>query len=441
MLEGLQQHEANRQARAFKKSDFQAMLPSQLICILSCLAAPLSVFGQCSSNPEAPVTLPEKTAQSAQAEATDKAQVQLQQRRKAGEQHVQKYRTTHPQQAAALEFLYRHMPPHDLLKLEGDYLEYHIEWAYKARQKFAWAQQIDEQMFFNDVLPYAVTTEGRERWRESFYLQYSELVKDCKDAREAALKIASNIEKTSGVSYNTKRRRPDQGPLESMQLKMASCTGLSILLIDALRSVGIPARMAGVLSWSHTPGNHNWVECYVDGNWHMLEFGQNAFNTAWVIEAVSMLDTSRFEHKIWASSYRRDDEKNFFPMVWAFDHPLGRSVGATDVSEHYIKLARQAYPQDAQQQKLYISIFDEQNRRIEQKVRLVDAEGKTLASGQTRAGTSDMNEMLGFMLPRKGEFQLLIGEQQPQSIKLAATRNVAQVLRLQMRTSPKQQDK
>lgn len=48
----------------------------------------------------------------------------------------------------------------------------------------------------------------------------------------------------------------------------ASCTGMSTLLVDALRSQGIPARAAGTPRWN-TPegGNHVWVEVWDDGVW------------------------------------------------------------------------------------------------------------------------------------------------------------------------------
>ena len=45
----------------------------------------------------------------------------------------------------------------------------------------------------------------------------------------------------------------------------SSCTGLAILLVAALRAVGIPARMAGTPAWhgNDDEGNHSWVEVYV----------------------------------------------------------------------------------------------------------------------------------------------------------------------------------
>lgn len=70
-------------------------------------------------------------------------------------------------------------------------------------------------------------------------------VSSCKTGREAALTVAACIQKTLHVKYSTERRVPHQGVKESLESGKVSCTGQSILLICALRSIGIPARMGG----------------------------------------------------------------------------------------------------------------------------------------------------------------------------------------------------
>ena len=67
------------------------------------------------------------------------------------------------------------------------------------------------------------------------------------------------------VKYSTARKRANQSPKESIEQGLASCTGLSILLADACRSVGVPARLAGIPSWKNKNGNHTWVESV--GRW------------------------------------------------------------------------------------------------------------------------------------------------------------------------------
>ena len=49
--------------------------------------------------------------------------------------------------------------------------------------------------------------------------------------------------------------------MSAISFGFASCTGLSILYLDALRSVGVPARLVGTPAWhgKYKDGNHNWV--------------------------------------------------------------------------------------------------------------------------------------------------------------------------------------
>ena len=75
------------------------------------------------------------------------------------------------------------------------------------------------------------------------------MVKDMQSAYDAVVFLNQKIFDELGVIYSTKRPKADQSPYESINAGMASCTGLSILLIDVCRSVGIPARFVGTPSW------------------------------------------------------------------------------------------------------------------------------------------------------------------------------------------------
>ena len=54
-------------------------------------------------------------------------------------------------------------------------------------------------------------------------------------------------------------------PLSVISYGYSSCTGLAVLLIAALRSVGIPARLVGTPAWygKEENGNHSWLEVFV----------------------------------------------------------------------------------------------------------------------------------------------------------------------------------
>ena len=102
-------------------------------------------------------------------------------------------------------------------------------------------------------------------------------MKDCKSTSEAALALNASLFKNVGVRYHpTKRPKPDQSPSESIGAGYASCSGLSILLVDACRAVGV-RRESSEAGWTvarpdvngNHGGNHTWVEIW-DGQWHVL---------------------------------------------------------------------------------------------------------------------------------------------------------------------------
>ena len=170
-------------------------------------------------------------------------------------------------QRKAMAFLVANMPERDLKSLHADFLLENVELAYKARKDVAWGERIPEDVFFNNVLAYANVNEARDAWRKDLYDLCLPLVKDCKTPSEAALTLNRTVYDKLKVRYSTKRKKPDQSPKETIEQGLASCTGLSILLSDACRSVAVPARLAGTPLWADNSGNHTWVEIWDDG-WH-----------------------------------------------------------------------------------------------------------------------------------------------------------------------------
>ena len=56
-------------------------------------------------------------------------------------------------------------------------------------------------------------------------------------------------------------------PMSARAFGHASCTGMSIYMSSALRTIGIPARVVGTPAWHNhkADGNHNWIEIYMPG--------------------------------------------------------------------------------------------------------------------------------------------------------------------------------
>ena len=244
-------------------------------------------------------------------------------------------------QRKALAFLVANMPDHDLTSLHADFLLENVELTYKARKQVAWGEKIPEEIFFNDVLPYANIDETRDAWRQELYDLCMPLVKECKTPSEAAMKLNGTVFEKLKVRYNKDRKRPQQSPKESIEQGKATCTGLSILLSDACRSVCIPTRLVGTPLWIDKSGNHTWVEIW-DNDWHFTgacEPDPKGLDRAWFESKAADAKKDVPEHAIYAASFRKT--KISFPLVWA---PERNDVFAENVTDRYAKAKKPAEP-------------------------------------------------------------------------------------------------
>ena len=232
-----------------------------------------------------------------------------------------------------MEFLIVNMPQRDLLSLKAGFLIKNVKFAYQARRKTPWGGAIPKDVFLNNVLPYVSVNERRDDWRQDFYKRFLIRAVEKGSIEKAALDLNKYAFDALGVTYDgVKRPKPDQSPYESVAAKYASCTGLSILLVDALRSVGIPARLVAVMLWRESGGNHTWVEVW-DGKWHYLGAQESeAYDQAWFTDKAAEADVENYKNRIYAVSFRKTDVK--FPAAW--DDEIDY-ISAEDVTVNYKK--------------------------------------------------------------------------------------------------------
>lgn len=246
-----------------------------------------------------------------------------------------------PRDAAA--FLIAHMPPADARTLDAPLLKTNTALALKAWNESPWKEQIPFDLFCNDVLPYASLNETREDWRTGLHERFAKRAAEQKTLGDAAVWLNKTVFPEVDVQYHaTNRPKPCQSPAKSMEVKFASCTGLSILLVDACRACGIPARIAGIPVWKvpntdaqgNHGGNHNWVEVWDGERWRFLGAAEDTpLDQAWfVAKANEASDPAVWRHTIYASSWKPGEAT--YPLVWSM---WDDSVPAVKVTERYRK--------------------------------------------------------------------------------------------------------
>jgi hypothetical protein len=310
----------------------------------------------------------------------------------------------------AARFLAENMPENDRISLTESFLTENLDLAFKARAEFPWARQVPDDLFQNDVLPYAVFDEPRDAWRADFYDKASKIVKDAhaKTATEAAQALNKEIFKLVNVHYNTARKRPNQSPKESIAIGRATCTGLAIILVDACRAVGIPARGAGTPMWTNERGNHTWTEIW-DGQWHFTgadEYDPNGLDRAWFVGDAAQAEIDSPRHAIYATSWKRDGL--LFPTVWS---RRDSSVAAINVTAHY---AKDKNPDAANYLEVGIRLWDKKGgQRLRSRLCIFDGSQRQCGVAETKSGTADLNDMPRFTLKpgAKGSFRFTIGKE------------------------------
>ena len=299
-----------------------------------------------------------------------------------------------PEQRKGMQFLVRYMPVRDLRSLKADYLLENCKYAYKAWNESPWKKAIPEAVFLNNVLPYVSINETRDRWRKDFFNRFGPLVKSAKTPGQAAALLNQKIFPLLKVRFSTKRPKADQSGLETIKAGMASCTGLSVLLVDACRAVGVPARFVGTPLWSDRSGNHSWIEVWDNKDWHFTgaaEPSGMALDRAWFTGRASSAKRDHLLHAIYAVSYKHTPQ--FFPLVW--NRRIGY-VRAINVTNRYVQRAKKL-PKGFVQVRFQLLDRPDGNR-IRAAIRVLDESGKQVFSGKTNDARFDPNDHVSIAL-------------------------------------------
>ena len=303
-----------------------------------------------------------------------------------------------------LAFLLTHMPEKDSKALTADYLLENLTLAFKARAEFPWAKDVPEAIFFNNVLPYANIDETRDPWRAELYKLCKPLVKDCKTATDVAMTLNKELFPKLKVKYSTGRRVANQGPLETMKTGLASCTGLSILLSDACRAMGVPTRVVGTPLWANNSGNHTWLEIW-DKDWHFTgacEPDPKGLDRGWFVGNASQAKKDDPKHAIYAASFAKQGDTHF-PLVWAMRNT---TVPGENVTDRYAKPAPKT-----ETAKLLVRVVGADGKRVAVAVTVAEkGKGTAALAGTSRGETNDLNDVLAFDLKPTTEYVITVGE-------------------------------
>ncbi|HJC91601.1 MAG TPA: transglutaminase domain-containing protein [Candidatus Mediterraneibacter excrementigallinarum] len=177
-----------------------------------------------------------------------------------------------------LRYLYANMPLSDAVNYPFEtFLEYAEHGAMLLRDGARdWKKEISErkgeerknteELFLECVVFHRVNTEGITPCRRLFYKQLKDRVAG-KSLKDAILEV--NYWCAEEVTYQCS----DDRTLSAEAVYRSGtgrCGEESVFAVNALRSVGIPARQVYAHRWAHCDDNHAWVEVWCESKWHYL---------------------------------------------------------------------------------------------------------------------------------------------------------------------------
>ena len=164
----------------------------------------------------------------------------------------------------AMKYLYVTAPYSDLVNYSFEDIQDfagHGLFLYNTLER---VKELPEEMFLNYILDHRVNEEEVLPCRTLFWNELKDRIEG-KNAKDAAIEVNYWCAEEATYHSGDDRTLP---ALTVYRRGYGRCGEESVFLVNALRSVGIPARQVYVPRWSHCDDNHAWVELWCDGKWY-----------------------------------------------------------------------------------------------------------------------------------------------------------------------------
>jgi hypothetical protein len=154
----------------------------------------------------------------------------------------------------------------DLVNLTAQLLSDDLATVQKAKTNSKWADRIPPDIWQEYVLPYRVADEPLDDFKPDFYDKLAPIISSAQESGTAALLVhdwyyhQNNGGPWVGFKVSESRDQPPRILLN--QTRIGRCFEMNLLCVALLRSVGIPARIAGTSYWMNDEYYHYWVEYY-----------------------------------------------------------------------------------------------------------------------------------------------------------------------------------
>ncbi len=209
------------------------------------------------------------------------------------------------------------MPATDVISVNIMDVLKHVEHIHKIIKTIDYCKEIPIDIIFDYVLPYRINDEDFSLYSINFYNELKPLIK-LDNIVESVL--ITNYWCYSKATYVGADART-QNAITTVKAGKGRCGEESVLLVSALRSIGIPARQCYSPYWTHCDDNHAWVEVYTGHKWEFLGAcePEERLNLGWFNNAASRALITR--HRVFGLNKERIniDQNNIFTTITSTD--------------------------------------------------------------------------------------------------------------------------
>lgn len=210
--------------------------------------------------------------------------------------------------ALAVKYLYCTMPYSDMGNYPFEIFEAYAGHGVRLWRESEEVRKLPEEIYLNYVLYHRINEEEIDFCRDIFYEQLKDKIHGM-NGKEAALEV--NYWCVQEATYQCTDDRT-LSALSVYRRGNGRCGEESTFSVNAMRSVGIPARQIYAPRWSHCDDNHAWVEVWCDGVWYFTG----------ACEPVPILNKGWFTN---ASSRAMIVHSRWFDFIPSKEELIGRS--------------------------------------------------------------------------------------------------------------------
>lgn len=179
-----------------------------------------------------------------------------------------------PEEALAFRYLCIAMPLSDMANYECELWMDFVKQGVWLWENVERVRKLPEEIYLNYVLLHRVNEEEIRPCRVKFAHEITEKISQGSIERLNTLSDTQTILETNfwcaeHVTYHSGDERT-LSALAVYERGYGRCGEESVFTVNALRSVGIPARQVYAPRWSHCDDNHAWVEAWCEGRWIFL---------------------------------------------------------------------------------------------------------------------------------------------------------------------------